>query len=392
MNLESLLEQLSVFQGKVLDLCQASPEDFDIQYHPDLSPLGWHLGHCIYTEIFWIREQLLSMKFADQKLQTHYVPELAKKSERGQILPNHSELCQWARDRQKEDLELLNNHAAANNHHLMENHFLLHFLIQHYAQHFETMHMILMQRALQNTVDFEVKQTLTSHEINISTVDLKTGTYTIGAQTNFLPYDNEYPPHEFKTNEISISEKPVNNREYLLFMEEAGYQTQKYWSQAGWLWKEKHDVSCPAYWLKNNQQAWFSVDIGGAHELDGDKAVWGLNYYEAEAFANWISLHHRQARLLHEYEWEAAKQNNLLQNTGQVWEWCQNNFHPYQNPEQVFKAYPYAAYSTPYFDDTHFVMKGGSRYTQNAIQRSSFRNYYQADKRHQLAGCRLVLK
>jgi len=116
--------------------------------------------------------------------------------------------------------------------------------------------------------------------------------------------------------------------------------------------------------------------------------VWGINYHEAQAFANWASLHHGQTRLPHEYEWEAAKQSDCLKITGQVWEWCQNSFHPYVN----FRAFPYDGYSMPYFDASHFVMKGASRYTENVIQRNSFRNYYQADKRHQFAGCRLVFE
>ena len=393
MNSTTIFKLLLAYQQKVLELCEKHSKDFNIQYHPDLSPLGWHLGHCVYTENYWIKEQLSGISSPDQELKTHYVPELTNKLDRSEALPDHSELCQWARYRQKENLGLLKKYQnrkyqAVIDHPLMQHNFLLHFLIQHYAQHLEVMHMILGQKALQECVGFEVKQPLSCSELNTSTVLLKAGSYILGLQTDFLPYDNEYPSHEFKTKDINIVDKPVSNSEFLLFMEQSAYQNPEHWSPEGWRWKENFDISCPEFWLKDDRQNWFTVDISGPHDLDPDHPVWGINHHEAQAFANWTSLHQGQVRLPHEYEWAAAKQNGSLKNTGQVWEWCHNSFHPYAG----FKAFPYDGYSMPYFDGSHFVMKGASRYTENVIKRSSFRNYYHADKRHQFAGCRLVFE
>ena len=379
----ALFTLLSDYQHKVLGLCEAHPEDFNIQFHSDLSPLGWHLGHCVYTETYWIREQLSGISSPDQKLKAHYVPELANKSDRAEALPGHVELCQWARERQQENIELIKNDQDSKNHPLVQHDFIFHFLIQHYAQHFEIMHMILVQKALQECDDFEVKQPLSSSELNFSTALLKSGSYSIGSKTDLLPYDNEYPAHEFETGDINIADRPVSNSEFLLFMEDSAYQNPEYWSHEGCGWKEKFDVSCPEFWMKDKQQNWFGIDIEGPHLLAPDHPVWGLNHYEAQAFALWASC-----RLPHEYEWEAASQNDCLKNTGLVWEWCQNSFHPYTN----FRAFPYDGYSMPYFDDSHFVMKGAGRYTEDVIKRSSFRNYYQADKRHKFAGCRLVIE
>jgi len=86
----TLFKILSDYQQKVLELCEKHSEDFNIQYHPDLSPLGWHLGHCVYTETYWLREKLLGIASPDQKLKTHYVPELTNKPDRGEALPDHS--------------------------------------------------------------------------------------------------------------------------------------------------------------------------------------------------------------------------------------------------------------------------------------------------------------
>ena len=290
MNPTTLFKLLADYQQKVLELCEGHPEDFNIQYHPDLSPLGWHLGHCVYTETYWIREQLLDISSPDQKLKAHYVPELANKTDRSETLPNYSELCQWARERQQENLELIKNEQDSDNHPLMKHNFIFHFLIQHYAQHLEIMHMILGQKALQECDGFEVEQPLCGSELNISTTLLKGGRYSIGSQTDFLPYDNEYPAHEFETDDINIADKPVSNSEFLLFMQQSAYQTPEVWSQEGWHWKEKFDVSCPEFWLKDKQQNWFGIDINGPLQLEPELPVWGINYYEAQAFALWASL------------------------------------------------------------------------------------------------------
>jgi len=79
----------------------------------------------------------------------------------------------------------------------------------------------------------------------------------------------------------------------------------------------------------------------------------------------------------------AQKEGNPLNE--KVWEWCANLFYPYPG----FKAFPYDGYSAPWFG-THYVLRGGSRYTAACIQRPTFRNFYTADKRHIFAGLRLA--
>lgn len=386
----ALMAQLSAQQKLVLGLCESNSATFNIQFHPDLSPLGWHLGHCIYTESYWIRQRLLGTPPADDNLQSLYVPELTDKTERARALPEHADLCSWAYEQQQENLNLLSSTQDQDHHPLMQNHFLLHFLIQHYAQHSEVMQMILVQANLQRDLNYRVKQALMSSELNTTSVRLPAGHYTIGSQTNFLPYDNEYPPHKFNTADLNIAQKPISNSEFLLFMEDSGYQTQKYWSQTGWQWQFQHQATCPDSWRRDEQLDWFGVDVDGPLDLAPDLPVCGINYFEAQAFANWFNARSpgTSVRLPHEYEWEAAKQQHCLKQAGTVWEWCDNSFHPYSG----FQAFPYDGYSLPYFDAAHFVMKGASRYTQSVIQRASFRNYYQADKRHQFGGCRLVFE
>jgi iron(II)-dependent oxidoreductase len=119
----------------------------------------------------------------------------------------------------------------------------------------------------------------------------------------------------------------------------------------------------------------------GHYPLSADQPVAGISHYEARAFAAWAG-----ARLAHEYQWEVAQRLGLLEQTGRVWEWCENRFHPYPG----FRPFPYPEYSQPWFDGRHYSLRGGSVHTRPAVRRASFRNFFEADKRHIFAGLRLV--
>ena len=377
---DSLIKQLSEIQTQVLGLCQQSGDCYHIQAHADLSPIGWHMGHCVYTENYWIRERLLQQESADNEMNSLYIPEQSIKNDRGYQLPEIDELCHWVKTNQSQNISLLEKNRS-NTDQLMKNNFLLHFLIQHYSQHYETIYMILSQLALNSDHDprddFTIKSSSLNREYNI----LKHDDYIIGGHQDHMPYDNEYPRYQHELDTIKIAKTPVTNSEYLRFLEEDGYTENRYWSESGWQWRTTNNIIAPEYWRMNNNGNWYSINIHGAVKLKEQDPVYGISYYEASAFASWA-----EARLPHESEWEAARSGNLLEQTGRVWEWCHNTFYPYEG----FTAYPYAGYSTPYFDNNHFTLKGGSCYTKPTIKRPSFRNYYQADKRFLYAGMRLV--
>ncbi len=391
MNPDELIAELAGLQHKTRAICERHKEDYAQLYHPDLSPLGWHFGHCVYTENFWIRGQLLARSNAVEALRASYDPTCATKSARGECLPEHDALCRWAASAQQENMTLLAeclqhppHDATPDQIKLMRHHFILHFLIQHHAQHLETMRMVEAQYHRRRAADFTVTTSLVSRPPSKQTTTVAAGAYPIGSRTDFLPYDNEYPPHSATIESFQIATRPVTNGEFLHFIEAGGYATPAYWSRAGWDWRRHTKSYCPALWRQDAGRRWFGADADGHHALAPDQPVWGLSHFEAAAYARYAG-----GRLPHEYEWESAMRCDALPHTGQVWEWCGNTFHPYPGVPP-FRAFPYDGYSLPYFDGRHYVMKGGSRYTEAVIKRPSFRNYYSANKRHQFAGCRVV--
>jgi iron(II)-dependent oxidoreductase len=384
--MKELFNELEGLQNEVLNLVRAVSEDnYHQQFHPDLSPIGWHLGHCVYTESYWIREALLGKETIDNSLKSLYVPELSDKACRGSVLPEKDKLLAWAKLNQTENCELLETAINKKNvHHLLENDFLLHFLIQHYSQHIETMFMVLSEMQLQQISDVAFNSNQQHKLLTNEFKPVKAGSYDVGSNRKELSYDNERPLHSITLNKFSISSLPVSNNDFFQFIKNNGYSIKDYWTEEGWAWLKLNQFKQPHHWRNiQNERSFYGVDHNGAYALNDEQPVHGLSYFEAEAYANW-----KGTRLPHEHEWEVAAVNNYLQQTGLVWEWCSNTFHPYEN----FQPYPYHGYSVPYFDSNHYVLRGGSRYSKDRIKRASFRNYYTADKRHIFAGLRLAYK
>jgi len=377
----ALIAQLARYQERVLRFVQRDGADFyHHQFHPDLSPSGWHLGHCVFTENYWIRE-VVEERPIDAELRALYVPEFSDKPWRGARLPAFAELLDWARHQQRENARRFARLLEDSGRHpLLRAGYLGIFLVQHYAQHYETLCQVRAQRRLHRSRSYRIRRPLTaSPGPNNETVMLPAGRYAIGQHRLRRPYDNEYPAHSVALEGCRLARRPASNSDYLAFMEAGGYREPRYWSEAGWRWQLEAGVDHPCYWCRNDHGDWYGTGPEGPFRLYPEAAVSGLSYYEAQAFAAWLG-----GRLPHEHEWEAAARAGLLQGSGQAWEWCANAFYPYEG----FQAWPYNGYSLPYFDNAHFVLRGGSRHTCRVIKRPSFRNYYEADKRHIFAGVR----
>lgn len=85
-----------------------------------------------------------------------------------------------------------------------------------------------------------------------------------------------------------IGKYEVTNAEYRLFIEAGGYDTQAYWTEAGWAARQSNDWVAPEHW----QDAQFN----GEHQ-----PVVGVSWYEAQAYATW-----RGMTLASEAQWEYA--------------------------------------------------------------------------------------
>jgi iron(II)-dependent oxidoreductase len=383
MNRSVLVDELRMAQdlvgGLVAELDEAAMRR---QYHPELSPLGWHLGHCAFTECYWLQEILLGEDRFTAPVAALYTPTLSPKPERGGRLPSRGALIEWVRELQSMNRDMLGNPPpAVQQHPLMQDGYLLHFLIQHYSQHFENMLMVLTQRALAaDDGRFAVDAPVTPAMGETETRSIPAGHYRVGGQAP-VACDNELPQQRATLGPYRIAVQPVTNREYLAFMHEGGYDNRQFWSDTGWQWRRHSNVVAPEYWRRTVEGHWYGIGSRGAYALSGDDVLLGISRHEARAFASWAG-----ARLPHEHQWEVACRLHHLEQTGRVWEWCANTFHPYEG----FRPFPYEGYSVPWFDNNHYTLRGGSLHTRPAVRRASFRNFYEPGKRHIFAGLRLV--
>ncbi len=383
MSREALIEELGKTQSLLLALAQEVDETtFRSQYHSDLSPLGWHLGHCVYTDCLWLHETIRGDDSVTAPLADFYTPPNTPKPERGRLLPPQSTLLTWARELQHFNLHYLRNlRTEWQRHPLFEDDYILHFLIQHNSQHYETMVMVLTQKALAARQHLDPPPApLQATAVRRDSVDIAAGHYRVGGKRP-AACDNEMPAQRAELGPFAISRYPVSNAEYLGFIEDGGYRRDALWDAAGWRWREQQQIQHPDHWRLSRTHGWYATGMRGAYQLAADQPVSGISHYEARAFARWAD-----ARLAHEYQWEVACRLGALEQTGRVWEWCGNTFHPYRG----FQPFPYPEYSQPWFDGQHYSLRGGSLHSRPAVKRASFRNFFQADKRHVFAGLRLV--
>ncbi len=354
------------------------------QFHPDISPLGWHIGHCAFIEDLWLRERIGGDMSRTKKLHRFYLPQFSPKHKRGRRLPSRRRLLAEVEHKQNENILLLAGLAEPLNtaHPLLTDEYLQKFIIQHHAQHLETMQMALQQRAfsIYGNTDPCCAVLNNAPQSRRERVRLPRATYRIGGVAPDA-FDNELPQHTVEIGPFQIALQPVSNADYLAFLQAGGYHNLNHWDNAGRAWLEQTPHQAPEHWRCDGNGGWFALHSNGPQALSPATPVSGICYHEARAFAHWAG-----GRLPHEYEWEIGYRTGILEQVGSAWEWCDNAFFPYPG----FQPFPYPEYSQPWFDGHHFTLRGGSRHTRAELRRPSFRNFHQPDKRYIFAGLRLA--
>ncbi len=202
-------------------------------------------------------------------------------------------------------------------------------------------------------------------------------------------WDNEFGNHQFEVWDFKAARYLVSNAEFLPFVEDNGYEKEKYWTEEGRKWVEFSEARFPHFWIQES----------GGYRLRILSAVidmaWNwpveVNYLEAKAFCNWLAEKKSSAiRLPTEDEWyrlhdvhaipdqpfwQKAPGNINLEHwasscpvdhfqfgeffdiIGNVWQWTETPISGFDK----FEVHPfYDDFSTPTFDTQHNLIKGGS--------------------------------
>ena len=386
----TLLGQLAALHELLTTLPTTIPENDCYQrYNPRLESLAWYLGRAVYVEAFWLREVVDDDDRLTKRVRPLFDPRLA--SDAAEVtLPPREHLLNWALEIQEEDLLRLANPAMLPAHPLLQDERLIGFIIQELALIYERMLLVLSARQLrQHERDFRPARALRAGTDEIRMAEINFGHYRLGGDPRHPHYDNEVPSQVVELHGSRIAVRPIGNAWFLGFIQAEGYQRDELWSEEGRQWRDQHASMHPWYWRRNAQGEWYEVGLNGPLDLHPDEPVRGISLHEAEAFSRWLAgldSNYRGAVLQHEYQWEMAARNQLIEDTGRAAEWCANRFFAYDG----FTPFPDIESRRDQFKTVEHSVRGSHLHSQKILRRPSLRRHAPADAGWLLNTTRLV--
>ena len=295
----------------------------------------------------------------------------------------------------------------------LENGGLLDVAIEHRLMHAETLCYMLHQLPVERKFARPSLPLPPASTHVPGTVEIPPGIATLGMrrlENGAFGWDNEFEENRVEVPAFAIDAHKVTNQEYLRFVLEGGYRGRSLWSDAGWEHISSQGRSHPIFWVRRGD-SWTCRTMFEEIPLPLDWPVY-VSHDEACAFARWIGEElpseaewHRAAYgtrggAERAYPWgleppsprhgnfdlrrwdptpvgsfpDGASDFGVADLIGNGWEWTRTHFAPFPGFEP-FSFYP--GYSANFFDEKHFVMKGGSPRTAACMLRRSFRNWFQ---------------
>jgi gamma-glutamyl hercynylcysteine S-oxide synthase len=234
-------------------------------------------------------------------------------------------------------------------------------------------------------------------------IKIAPGMATLGQKRGEFGWDNEFDEHQVNVPGFRIGKYKITNGQYLDFVRE-GAPAPHFWTLNGdgFIYRGMFrgmplPLNAPVY-VTHSEAAAYSRWAGkklpieeqfhrAAYETPGGSErpyPWGNGEPDASRgnfdFHNWdpVDVNANSA---------GDSASGVSQLVGNGWEWTATKFGPFPG----FQPMPfYPGYSQNFFDEEHYVMKGGSPVTAPCMLRRSFRNWFRPNYPYVYASFRLV--
>jgi iron(II)-dependent oxidoreductase len=419
---QEIADLLSEARERTLRLIAGvSDEDLHQQHDVLMSPIIWDVGHIAHFEELWLTRNLDGpIEFSE--MPGIYNPFEHPRATRASLaLPTLTEMVERLEEIRARVLKRLETVEFDDRKPLLRDGYVYHMVLQHEYQHNETILQTLQLKKGEPYHPPRARTFVAQPTFASEMVEFPGGRVTIGTEDRSAAYDNERPLHSVDLKPFLIDRAPTSNARYLEFMNDGGYRREELWSEDGRRWLADIGAEAPKYWLRDGDR-WLNRVMDLLREVDPNRPVCHVSYYEAEAFARWDGK-----RLPTEFEWEAAASwdpatrsarefpwgagaNAQLANIdqlafdtapigtfdenfspvgcygmiGDVWEWTSSDFRGYSG----FRSFPYREYSEEFFGTAYKVLRGGSWATRPGAIRNTFRNWDYPIRRQIFSGFR----
>ena len=402
-----------------------SEEDLVVQHNQIMSPLIWDYGHIGNYEELWLLQKAHGKILSKRELYDMYDASLHPREERPSLnLLDRKDADLYLDAVRKAVLQTLEEDADLDGEDsLLKDGFVYNMIIQHEAQHNETM---LQTLQLKKGRDYRPESKVGLPERRAAEkemIPIPGGEFVMGTDNQAQTLDNERNAHVVDLPDFLIDATPVTNEVYAQFVEDGGYQRPEFWDDRGWEYVKREGITTPKHWYQPEPHSWWTERFGFDEPLNPAAPVVHVSWYEADAYARWAGK-----RLPTEAEWEkaaswdprtgtkrlypwgndeptsahtnldqlafrtaevgaypkGASAYGVLGMIGDVWEWTSSDLYAYPG----FEAFPYREYSEIFFGPGYKVLRGGSWATRPSAIRNTFRNWDYLIRRQLFCGIR----
>ena len=431
---QGLLERLSGARSNTDQLfSRVKPEALHDRPIPERHRIVFYIGHLEAFDWNLLHERALHLPTFDARLDRLFAFGIDPVSgslptDQPQDWPSMTVVRSYVR-RVRESLDSNLESLLSNDQRLAQTEFpieqLLQVAIEHRLMHAETLAYMLHQLPLDRKNASAPDAVLYAPTPRPEMIEVPAGPATLGLPRSpgIFGWDNEFEENTVEVPAFQVDRFKVTNAQYLEFLKAGGYDRSEFWSPADWQWRTSHSLRHPGFWVMREGQ-WFLRGMFEERPLPPDWPVY-VSHAEASAYARWAekvlpseAQWHRATfgtpggdERLHPWgneapgprygnfdfeRWDPAPVGafplgqsafGVMDLVGNGWEWTSTLFSPFPG----FEPFPfYLGYSADFFDNKHFVMKGGSARTAACMLRRSFRNWFQPQYPYVYAGFRCV--